>query len=76
MSTNKAKQFPKTMYTHLDKEDNYQCQGTKCSCKYVGKNYRTQYDDLQYISPQQMVNSYPKSAEEFEYKSGFKYLGV
>ena len=76
MATNQAKQFPKTIYTKLDKEDNYQCQGTKCSCKYIGKNYRTEYDDLQYMSPQTMVQTYSKPKEEFEYRSSWKYIGV
>lgn len=60
---NSAKVFPKTLYTNLDNEGKYKCQGSCCSCKYVNK------------STGKIPNIYVKF-EEKPYKLGNKYIGV
>jgi hypothetical protein len=61
---NSAKVFPKTKYTHLDKEGKYKCQGSCCSCKYVNT-----------YSTENIPNIYVKF-EHKPYKLGNKYIGV
>jgi hypothetical protein len=59
--------FPKTLYSNLNNETNYKCQGSCCSCNYVN-NYSTQN-----------ISNSMNSFAEFKptlYKRGNKYIGI
>ncbi len=64
---NSAKVFPKTLYSNLDNEGKYKCQGSCCSCKYVNK-YSTKN------IPSNMFEF--KEFKSQHYKIGNKYIGV
>ena len=37
--------FPETIYSSINKESNYKCQGSSCTCKYL--NDRSEFDKME-----------------------------
>lgn len=78
---NNPKTFPKTKYSFVVNEDNYKCQGSKCSCKYAQN--RTNYDNIQYkeysFQNSRNISTDIKNMKLYQphpYKYGYKYIGV
>lgn len=72
--------FPETIYSSINKETNYNCQGSSCSCKYL-KN-RTEFDGIFNSNSPQKISSYLSSYKDTKILSNYnaiprwKYLGV
>jgi hypothetical protein len=52
----KAKIFPKPSYYSLKNQNDYECQGSKCSCG-KEKEYRTSYDKMQAVSQEYLIKN-------------------
>jgi len=69
--------FPKPIYSYTDKEQDYRCQGTGCTCKYL--NDRSEFDkimengiiDYNYIVDDSKVNK-----NSYKYKPDTKHFGI
>jgi hypothetical protein len=68
--------FPKPIYSYLDKETNYRCQGTGCTCKYL--NDRSEFDKMEngIINYNYLVNPSKVNKNSYKYNPDSKHFGI
>jgi hypothetical protein len=68
--------FPKPIYSYLDKETDYRCQGTSCTCKYL--NDRSEFDKMEngIVNYDYLFNSSKINKNSYKYKPDSKHFGI
>lgn len=70
-----SSKFPETIYSSMNKETNYKCQGSSCSCKYL--NNRTEFDKIENnINNNYLFDSSKVNKNSYKYKPTYKHFGI